>query len=300
MSDQSTPYTPQSIRAGLNTLILGRRIEVHEQVGSTNDLARQAGRRGEPEGLVIVAEEQTAGRGRLDRVWSAPPGCCVLCSVLLRPRFSPYNAFYLTIATALAVFRACAGYFPTREGEARENWETPPNPRTGDAPVNPSAGRTEIRDTPPNPAMIKWPNDVLVNGRKVAGVLSESELSGDDWEFAVVGFGINANLEPNQLQGLRATATSLSIELGQPVDRTALLCHVLAEMEDLYLTLQNGQFGLVYSQWASRLGTIGKRVAVRDGAETVEGQALRVDFDGALILRLDDGTQRRVLAGDIT
>jgi BirA family biotin operon repressor/biotin-[acetyl-CoA-carboxylase] ligase len=266
-------YTSQSLRAGLHTLILGRRIEMHEQVGSTNDLARQAGRRGEPEGLVVVAEEQLTGRGRLDRVWTAPPGCCILCSVLLRPRFSPYNAFYLTIATALAVYRACGALW---EGDAQQT-------------TNGSG-----------PHSIKWPNDVLVNGRKVAGVLCESELTGDDWEFAVVGFGINANLEPEQLQGLRSSATSLSAELGQPVDRGALLCRVLEEMEALYLTLQNGQFGLVYSQWAARLGTIGKRVSVRDGTQMLEGMALRVDFDGALILKLDDGSTRRVLAGDIT
>src|SRR5437879_3971604 len=102
------PYTPESIKANLRTLILGNRIEVHPHVGSTNDLAKQAGWRGEPEGLVIVAEEQAAGRGRLGRVWTAPAGCCVLCSVLLRPRFSPQQAFYLTVIASLAIYRACA------------------------------------------------------------------------------------------------------------------------------------------------------------------------------------------------
>src|SRR5262245_59198062 len=105
----SKAYTPEAIRTNLNTLILGKRIEMREQVGSTNDLAREAGRRGEPEGLVIVAEEQLAGRGRMGRVWTAPPGCCVLCSVLLRPRFPPEQAFYLTIAASLAIYRACRG-----------------------------------------------------------------------------------------------------------------------------------------------------------------------------------------------
>jgi BirA family biotin operon repressor/biotin-[acetyl-CoA-carboxylase] ligase len=252
---------------------------MHAQVGSTNDLARQAGRRGEAEGLVIVAEEQTAGRGRLGRAWMAPPGCSVLCSVLLRPRFSPYNAFYLTVAAALAVYRTCAGLTPEDE--------------------QPPAETTTSTPTLPTPLSIKWPNDVLVNGRKVAGVLCENELSGGDWDFAVVGFGINANVDVHELGEVRTTATSLATELGRPVDRTALLCRVLDELEDLYLMLQNGQFGSVYSQWAGALGTIGKRVSVRDGADTIEGHALRVDLDGALILRLDDGTERRIIAGDV-
>lgn len=265
----SSEYTEHSIRSCLRTLILARRIELHPQVGSTNDLAKQAARRGEPEGLVIVAEEQLSGRGRLGRVWTAPHGCCVLCSVLLRPRFSPQQAFYLTIATSLAIYR------------------------TANAVIKP-AGPAASHEV-----SIKWPNDVLINGRKVAGVLCESELGGAGWDFAVLGFGINANLEPEQLGDLQATATSLSAELGHPIDRAALLCRVLAELEGLYLSLQSGQFGPIYTQWVAALETIGKRVSVRDGERIIEGQALRVDTDGALILRVDGGDERRILAGDV-
>src|SRR4051812_40655531 len=99
-------YTPELISANLNTLILGRKIELYRQVGSTNDIAKEAAGRGEVEGLVVVAEEQLKGRGRLGRRWTAPPGSSILCSVLLRPRFSPEQAFYLTIAAALAIYRA--------------------------------------------------------------------------------------------------------------------------------------------------------------------------------------------------
>lgn len=269
----SFPFSPlnaQEIRARLHTLILGHRLELHTQVGSTNDLAKQAGRRGEPEGLVILAEEQVAGRGRLGRTWTAPPGCCVLCSVLLRPRFSPQQAFYLTIAASLAIYRATNNLFqPTHSDNSHK-------------------------------ISIKWPNDVLVNGRKIAGILCETEFTGDGWRFAVIGFGINANLDPEQLGDLQATATSLSAELGQPIDRIALLCCVLAELEAIYLSLQNGQFGPIYNQWASALDTTGRRVSVRDGKSTIEGYALRVDPDGALVLRVDGGVERRVLAGDVS
>src|SRR6516225_1677810 len=99
-------YTTEAIRAAANTLIIGNKIELHRQIGSTNDLARAAGRRGEPEGLVVLAEEQARGRGRLGRTWTAPAGSSILCSVLLRPRFPAEYAFYLTIAAALAIYRA--------------------------------------------------------------------------------------------------------------------------------------------------------------------------------------------------
>jgi len=99
-------YTPEAIQAAANTLIIANKIEMQRQVGSTNDLARAAGRMGEPEGLVVLAEEQVQGRGRLGRIWTAPPGSSILCSVLLRPHFPPEYAFYLTIAAGLAVYRA--------------------------------------------------------------------------------------------------------------------------------------------------------------------------------------------------
>jgi BirA family biotin operon repressor/biotin-[acetyl-CoA-carboxylase] ligase len=267
-------YTPESLHANLRTSIIGRRIELHEQVGSTNDLARLAGRRGEAEGLVIIAEEQLAGRGRLGRTWMAPPGCCVLCSVLLRPNFPPQQAFYLTIAASLAIYRATAPAAPVQDD-------------TQDA----------IRNSL---LSIKWPNDVLVRGRKVAGILSESEFRGSGWDFAVVGFGINANLSAKDLGHLGATATSLSIERGEPVDRTLLLARVLAELEGLYLVLQGGHFSRVHDEWAAVLETIGREVTVSDGAGTVKGKALRVDPDGALVVLDGNGRERRVLAGDVS
>ena len=270
MSDELEPeiYTSENISACLDTIILGRRITLHRQVGSTNDLTREAGRRGEPEGLVVLTEEQVAGRGRLGRTWAAPPGCCVLCSVLLRPRFATHHAFYLTIAAALAIYRTVLHFQRGAEG-------------------------------PQDKVSIKWPNDVRIGGRKVAGILCESEFGGEGWSFAVVGFGINANLQPEQLGELRSPATSLSMELGAPVDRTQLLCRVLAELEAIYISLQNGQFGPIHSQWAAALDTLGKRVSVQDGTTTIEGYALRVDPGGALVIRLDSGEEKRVLAGDV-
>jgi len=129
-------------------------------------------------------------------------------------------------------------------------------------------------------------------------VLCESEWSGSDWLFSVVGFGINANLDPRALGDLQETATSLSAELGREVDRVSLLARILRELEGLYFLLQNGQFGAVYSAWAERVETVGKRVAVRGPEGTIEGKALRVEGDGALILATSGG-ETRVIAGDV-
>jgi BirA family biotin operon repressor/biotin-[acetyl-CoA-carboxylase] ligase len=275
------PYTPDAIQTSLKTLILGHRIELHQQVGSTNDLAREAGRRGEAEGLVILAEEQLAGRGRLGRTWVAPHGCCVLCSVLLRPRFSPEHAFYLTIAAALAIHRACAALL---------------NQQAKHPGLHHNNSKLKTQNSK---LAIKWPNDVLVNGRKVCGILSESEFVGGEWAFAVVGFGINANLNPGELGGLRDSATSLSAELGHDVGRAALLVRVLTELESIYLSLQGGQTSTVYREWVATLETTGRRVMVHAPEGILTGQALRVEPDGALVLRLDSGEERRVLAGDV-
>jgi BirA family biotin operon repressor/biotin-[acetyl-CoA-carboxylase] ligase len=147
---------------------------------------------------------------------------------------------------------------------------------------------------------IKWPNDVLVNGRKVCGILSESEFTGGEWAFAVVGFGINANLSPGELGELRDSATSLSAELGHTVDRAGLLVRVLAEFESIYLWLQSGQKGTVYREWVAALETPGRRATVDAPEGRMVGHALRVEPDGALVLRLDSGEERRVLAGDVT
>lgn len=262
------PFTPQALSSILTTTLLGRSIEIYRQVGSTNDLVREAAKQGEPEGLVIAADEQIAGRGRLGRVWNAPPGCCVLCSVLLRPRFSPQQGFYLTIASALAIYRSIKTLSPQHS----------------------------VACTP----TIKWPNDVLLGGHKVSGVLCESEFTGGNWAFSVVGFGINVNLTPDELGELPDTATSLSIAWGQPIDRTTVLANVLKELESLYFTLQSDQFSIVHEEWAAALETTGKRVTVKAGEDNITGLAVRVDPDGALVVRSNAGSEQRVLAGDVT
>ena len=282
-------YSVDSIQAKLGTLLLGKRMQLHPQVGSTNDLIREAGREGAPEGLVILAEEQVRGRGRLGRTWTAPPGSSILCSVLLRPRFPPQQGFYLTIAASLAILRAIRK-LTVDDGR----W-------TVDHRSQSTSTKSAIRVPSGRPkSAIKWPNDVLINGRKVAGVLCESEFNGGEWAFAVVGFGINVNLPGEGFGELRARATSLSAELGHEIDRAALLALVLEELEACYLALQAGQMQPTFQAWADALETLGKRVIVSEPGGTITGMAMRVDADGALIVKTDAGTERRVLAGDVS
>ena len=139
-----------------------------------------------------------------------------------------------------------------------------------------------------------------MNGRKVAGVLCESEFSGGEWAFAVVGLGVNVNLPGEGFGELRDRATSLSAELGGEVDRAALLAQVLEELEGCYLAFQNGQMEPAFLSWRDALETVGKRVTVEEPSGEVTGTAVRVDPDGALVVRMDSGMERRVLAGDVT
>jgi BirA family biotin operon repressor/biotin-[acetyl-CoA-carboxylase] ligase len=143
---------------------------------------------------------------------------------------------------------------------------------------------------------------VLVDGRKVSGVLTEGEFVGGEWDFAIVGFGINVSLSRADLESLRASApkaTSLSVELRTQIGRAALLARVLEELERLYLALQEGKFNAVHEEWVSLVETVGRRVLVDHGKERINGMALRVDTDGALVVRTDDGLEHRVFAGDV-
>ncbi len=240
--------------------IIGREILRYEEVGSTNDLARAQGEAGTPEGLVIMAEEQTAGRGRLGRRWLAPKGSSLQFSVLLRPKLPPSLAFRLTQMAALAVADAAQAEFGLS-------------------------------------AALKWPNDVLLNNRKCAGILIETAFEGDRLAFAVLGIGLNVNFSMRNLPDLAPLATTLADELGYPVDRDALSQALLARLDDYYGRLSSGAD--FHAEWKSRLTTLEQnvRVATPDGIET--GTAEDVAPDGALILRTA-GRLIRLYAGDVT
>lgn len=257
----------EEIRSGLETRVIGRQIDFRASVTSTNDIARELGRRGAPEGLVVVADEQTAGRGRLRRPWASPPGVGLWMSVLLRPPLPAHELGRLTLAAAVAVVEA-------------------------------------VRDGAGVAAGIKWPNDVVVGGRKLCGILTELEADWEQVHFAVVGIGVNVNTPPEAFPpDVREAATSLRIEAGHPVPRAPLARAILAGLERAYGETLAGQFERVLARWRAYTVTLGRPVRVlpvAGGRPPIDGVALDVDGDGALLVRLADGRVERVLAGEVS
>lgn len=253
--------TAEAIRRGLLTRVIGRQVMVYSHIGSTSDEAKRLAEAGAPEGTLVITDEQTAGRGRLQRTWWAPPGTALLMSLIFRPDLAPHQVQRLTMLCSLAVCDAIAEM-------------------TGLTPA------------------VKWPNDVLLRGRKVCGILTELGIEGARLAYAVVGMGINVNVDFSGAGELARTATSLSQELGREVSRLELLRAILVGIEGRYSRLRAGQSP--HAEWMARLATMGQRVIVTTPSEQLSGVAEGVDDDGALLLRDENGALRRILAGDVT
>lgn len=258
--------TPEEVLAGLTTRRLGRAVEYRETVGSTNDLAKALARQGAPEGLLVLAEEQTAGKGRLGRAWSTPHGAAIAMSLVLRPDLPPHAAPRITLAAAVAVTEA-------------------------------------VREAAGVAAGIKWPNDVQVGGRKLCGILTEMEAEMDRVAFVVLGIGLNVTLGRAQMDpAFRETATSLALEGARPVRRAALVQAILARFEAAYDALLGGRFDQVLDRWRTFSVTLGQPVRVLglDGQVSLEGVAEGVDEDGALLVRDGAGRVHRVVSGEVS
>jgi len=244
------------VEARLDTAFVGRRIVYRQSIPTTQDLARAEAEGGTPEGTAVLAEEQTVGRGRLGRSWVSPAGLNLYLTLVMRPPLERLR--YLSMIAPLAAAQAAE--------EA--------------AGVSPR---------------LKWPNDVLVGGRKLAGVLIETELSGSSVRYALVGIGLNVNLEVERVPGIADIATSLKREAGRPVSREEVLAALLNRFEALY-----DEGGAVYAAWRSRLETLGRQVRVTFGDQVEEGLAEDVDAEGSLVLRRADGSRVTIAAGDVT
>ncbi len=252
----------ERIRAGLTTTVVGRQLVYLPETGSTNDEARRLAQSGAADGLLVVADYQTAGRGRLQRNWVAPPGSSLLMSLLFRPDLPPFQAQRLTMICGLAVCDAVEA-------------------------------QTGLQMT------LKWPNDVVVGGAKVGGILTEIEVMGEQLAYGIVGIGLNVGLDPSQLPtDLVVRATSLANEIGRPVPRLPLLWSFLQALEGRYFVLKSGYSPHV--EWSEKLSTLGQRVTVSGGSEVLQGVAEGVDSNGALLVRLASGRLETVLAGDVT
>ena len=224
-------------------------------------MLKELAAQGTPEGTLVVADEQTAGKGRLGRKWLAPAGTSLLLSLLFRPDLAPYQAQRLTMICSLAIADAIEGL-------------------TG------------------LPVGLKWPNDIFIHGKKAGGILTESGTTGGRLDYIVVGMGLNVNLAISTIPELKDIATSLSQELGQQVSRLELLWKILEGIETRYNSLRRGESP--HEEWAARLINLGRQVQVATPQGVLVGWAEGVNADGALILRTPDGQRKWILAGDVT
>ena len=244
--------------------IIGNQIRVFSETASTNKLVDQIGLAGEPEGLVIFAESQTQGRGRLGRQWISPSKKGLWFSVLLRPALRPPQMTQLTVIAATALARA-------------------------------------IRETTPLIPEIKWPNDILINGKKVAGVLTEMSAEPDRVLHAVIGIGLDVNLDEEDFpDDLKSLATSLRLECGKPILRSRLAVHLLRALDDDYRRIREGQFKMVSEEWESQCITLQKRVRIHQMDRVIDGYAESLDSEGALMVRTASGLLERITGGDVT
>ncbi len=253
--------TVQSIRKGLHTEFVGQQVVCLDSVSSTNDAAKRQAREGAPEGTLVVAEEQTAGRGRQGRRWIAPAGSSLLTSLVFRPSFPPAGLPHLLMASGLAVAQAIEG----------------------------STG-LQVR--------LKWPNDILLGGKKAGGILIESGLTGETIDYAVVGIGLNVNLDVAQVPEIVASATSLSQELGRRIPRLKVLHSLLHAMEREYLLLSSGESP--HGRWVARLDQLDQELKISTPWGKESGLLERVGEDGTLFLRRADGTEAPITVGDVT
>ncbi len=253
----------------LQQALASRPFHFEAQAGSTNDLARDWALNGAPSGSAVITEEQSKGRGRFGRTWSAPAGTALLFSVILRPNIPPARLSRVTLVGAVAV---------------------------ADVLVDP-AGASPV---PPELVTLKWPNDVLLTGRKVAGVLPEAIWQGNQLAAVVLGIGVNVRVDFTGTPFVDR-ATSIETVTRQPVDRAALLGTLLQRIDAWSERLDDPA---LVSAWRARLATLGQRVAVTaaDGQidSQISGLAFDVDSDGGLLIRADDGTIHRVIAGEVT
>ena len=255
---------PHDVGVHLNSSRIGRRLEYLKHTTSTNADAFKLAENGAIEGTVVLADSQSGGKGRRGRVWASPAGVNLYCSVVLRPDIMPYEAPQLTFISAVAVARA-------------------------------------IELTTSLTAEIKWPNDLLISGKKVAGLLNEMSAETDGINFVILGIGVNLNMATGQFpDDLRHPATSLFLESGSVVDRSRFAGTMLNELDRLYTDFLAHGFGPVREEWQRRCNANGRRVLVNDsGTECTGGQFVGIDTDGALLLRADDDVLHRITCGDV-
>lgn len=250
---------PEEISHKLGTKIIGRKIYSYETTDSTNDVAHRLAQSGALEGTAVFSEGQSKGRGRMGRHWVSPKGKGIYFSFILRPDVSPAEAPKITLMSAVAVARA-------------------------------------IRKITHLGALIKWPNDILINERKVCGILTEMSAEVNTVRYIVLGIGINVNTGKGDLP---KEATSLKYEAGEEIPRVELAQEILRELERQYHIYKEKGFKKIIDEWKGLSHTLGEEVKIVCQNRKIEGTAVDLDSSGALVVRLDTGFTDHITAGDV-
>ncbi len=250
---------PLEVSRQLNTRFIGKKIYYFDTVSSTMDSALQLAIKGSSEGTIVLAESQTKGRGRLGRNWFSPKYKGIYLSLILRPRILPNSTPILTLLTAVSICEA-------------------------------------IKEAAGLEAKIKWPNDIIIHNKKLGGILTELNAEMDITRFVVIGIGLNVN---NDKKGLTEGAISLKECKKEHINRITLLQEILRRIENNYLALLERDNRTIIDKWRNLSVTLGKRVRVACQKEHLEGEAIDIDSDGGLLVRLDSGLVEKVMAGDI-
>ncbi len=255
---------PDEIKWKLKAKIIGREVISYKKVDSTNDVAYSLAEKGMKEGTVILAEEQARGKGRLGRKWVSHPKGGIYMSCILRPKISPNEIARITLLAAVAVAKS-------------------------------------VREVSGLPAMIKWPNDILINGHKVCGILTEMKAEQDTVDFIILGIGINVNTPSSHLP---EGGTSLREELArsgrdEKISRVDLVKKVIENIEENYVILKKEGFEPIIDAWKHFSAMLGSRVKVILQNRVFEAEAYDIDADGALLVRRERGILERVSSGDV-
>jgi BirA family transcriptional regulator, biotin operon repressor / biotin---[acetyl-CoA-carboxylase] ligase len=256
------PY-PWEVKRHLATESMGKEVVYKETIESTNTHAFRLALEGAPEGTCVIAETQKSGKGRLNRQWFSPSGRNLYVSVILRPQVHPSKVAPITFLSSLAVYdtiESLAGQKPT----------------------------------------LKWPNDVLMNGRKLCGTLLELSTEAELVRFVVVGIGFNINMKGSEIEeGLRQKATSLFVETKKSYERAYVCGTLLTNLEAHYKVFTAHGEGTILDLWQERAGLNGKHVEIVQMGERYSGIVEGIDRDGGMLLRTD-GVVKKIIAGDVT
>lgn len=251
------------VRARLSAKRLGTRFHYFAELDSTNTRARELAESGAAEGEIVIAESQTQGRGRLGRRWESPPLSNLYLSIILRPGLPPKHAPQITLAAAVALVETVGSFLP-------------------------------------RPPVIKWPNDILIDGKKLAGILTEAACDTECVQYVILGIGLNLNYRAETMpETLRQRATSMADMAGENLSRETVLVRLIHDLDRCYGELEESGFAALRPRWETHFGLRGRRVRVELGDQTIIGRAQGIDHEGALIVETDDEQRRSIIAGDV-